>query len=320
MMRAGPPTTRHHLARPETFKIAVEKKMPVDENSTPGQLLTVRAKSSGQQKATKDGKIAAELLIARLAQCKTSPTVLFWLKLRPKYFGLTELGSSLLRLCTEHDVVHSPNSAFFLSVKEKCEKFPPIAPDFFVVSRKKVEAVKNFREELRRRFILDGGRTDPFMYMGAFMPFCFQCLCAKTDSSKYPARSLFFIFATPEDGMRKILEVFRRGEYFYDGRLYVFTQVYEHRLGEAFAPEISGAATAAAIKEREDNREGYMLLDWEVEEEKVQGRLTRDEIKALMEEFPTWFYKKMHALKLVDHDAYVTGAAECLHLVYFYFI
>jgi len=220
--------------------------------------------------------------------------------------GATELGCSLLRLCRELDVVQSPNSEFYISVKEKSAELAPIEPRFFVVNRKKADAVKNFREELSRRVISGGSGADPFMYIGAFMPFCFQCLCAKTDDSKYPAKSLFFIFAAPEDGMRMMLEVFRSGSYFFDGRLYVFSQIYEHRLGDSFAPVNISAPDPV---ERSDNRLGYILLDWEVEEGKVQGRLSPDEIRALCERFPTWFYEKLCALGLVDPDAYVTGNA-----------
>jgi hypothetical protein len=259
-----------------------------------------------------DGKEAANLLLARLEQCKTSPTVLFWLKLRAENLRATELGDMLLRLCDELNVVHSPNPAFYNFVKEKTADLAPIAPDFFAVNSTKDKAVSDFREEFRRRFVVDGGGADPHMYMGALMPFCFQGLCAKEVDAKL-AKSLFFVFAAPEDGMRKMLEVFRKGGYFFNGKSYVFSQIYEHRLGHAFAPTFfSPGIPPPADKEREDNRLAYPLLDWEVEEDKFQGRLTRDEIRALMCEFPTWFYKKMLALKLVDHDAYITGARSFL--------
>ena len=257
-----------------------------------------------------DGEGAARLLLARLAQCKTSPTVLFWLKLRPKILEETELGSALLRLCDELCVVRSPNSDFFRFVKTESEKekLAPVSPSFFVVFPKKKLAIENFRMELYKRKIIEGG-SDPFMFMGALMPFCFQCLCQKTDDTIYAPRALFFIYANPEDGMRMMLKVFRERKYtLEDGTVYRFTQIYEHRLGSSFK-FTPGPKIPNPVQERMDNRLACILLDWEVEEEKLEGRLSREEIRALSEQFPTWFYKQLHDKHLVDSKSYITGAS-----------
>ena len=252
-----------------------------------------------------DGKNAAKLLCARLQQCKTSPTVLFWLKLRRENLEATELGDMLLRLCDELDVVRSPNSEFFLYVKKKCAALAPISPHFFAVGRTKLYTVQIFREELRRRKISDGA-GDPFMHLGACMPFCFQGLCEKEKHSEERAKSLFFIYSAPEDGMRMILEIFRNGKYLYEGKYYVLPQIYEHRLGNSFV-HILRAKDSAPPPECKTNRLAYFMLDWEVERKKVGNRLADADIQALCAEFPTWFYKQMHAKKIVEHDAFVTG-------------
>jgi hypothetical protein len=252
-----------------------------------------------------DGEEAAERLIARLAECKTSPTILFWLRLRSELLDSTELGNALLRMCRDLNVVQSPNPHFFIFLKEKTSALAPIAPSFFVVSAKKLEAVQNFREELRRRRILDGA-GDPVMYLGGFMPFCFQCLCAKEDGSQFPAKSLFFIYATPEDGMRKMLDIFRCGKYVHCSRVYTFTQVYEHRLGNGFAP-ISSVGISAPLVERKDNRVACILLDWEARRKQFEGRITDEEIQALCAGFPEWFYKRLHALNYLEKYSHTSG-------------
>jgi hypothetical protein len=207
-------------------------------------------------------------------------------------------------------VVRSPNSDFFRFVKTESEreKLAPVSPSFFVVCPKKKLAIENFRMELYKRKIIEGG-SDPFMFMGALMPFCFQCLCQKTDDTIYAPRALFFIYANPEDGMRMMLKVFREKKYtLEDGTVYRFTQIYEHRLGDSF-DYFPSSKIPGPVAERKDNRLACILLDWEVEEEKLEGRLSREEIRALWEQFPTWFYKQLHDKHLVDSKSYITGVS-----------
>ena len=246
------------------------------------------------------GQEAARALAARLRDCKTSPTVLFWLKLRRATLSQTELGTLLLKLCDDLSITTAYlGPIFFQAVTELSRNLHPICPDFYSVDGKKAEAIEKFKKQLCQRRALEGC-GDPYHLMGALMPFCFQCLCPKSDMTTHAfAGALFFIFATPEDGLRMILKIYQnKGAYDYNGDVRVFTQVYEHRIGANFlGGDVKGA----------ENRLAYIMLDWEIEESKLQNRLTGEQIKKLCADFPLWFYKQMHDKLLVDHDAFVTG-------------
>jgi len=256
-----------------------------------------------------NGTDAANALAARLKTCKTSPTVLFWLKLRRSMLEQTELGSFLLKLCEELKINAADlNPDFFKAVTAMSCDLRPVCPDFFVVDPLKLRAIDKFREKLMRRRTLEGG-GDPYHYVGAHMPFCFQCLCPKSETTTNAfAGALFFIFAAPEDGMRAILNIIRGGgKYDHGGSVRTFSQVYEHRIGANFFSSGGGRSL--------ENRLAYIMLDWEVQESKLIGRLTREEIKGLCRDFPLWFYRQMHDKLLVDPDAFVTGRQFSLYSI-----
>ena len=246
------------------------------------------------------GQDAAEALAARLKGCKTSLTVLFWLKLRRTTLSQTELGILLLKLCDDLSIsTASLGPRFFQAVTELSRDLKPICPDFYSVDWEKAGAIERFKKELCQRRALEGC-GDPYHLMGALMPFCFQCLCPKSAMTTNAfAGALFFVFATPEDGLRMILKIYKnKGAYKYNGDVRVFSQVYEHRIGvNLLGGDVKGA----------ENRLAYIMLDWEIEESKLQNRLTGEQIKKLCADFPLWFYKQMHDKLLVDHDAFVTG-------------
>jgi hypothetical protein len=256
-----------------------------------------------------NGTNAAIALVNRLKSCKTSPTVLFWLKLRKQTLEQTELGTFLLKLCYEMRVdAANLDPSFFQEVTKVSHELKPVCPDFFVVDPLKLNAIDRFRDQLRRRRAMESC-GDQYHYMGAHMPFCFQCLCPKSAATTNAfAGALFFIFAAPEDGLRAILKIVRGdGLYHHRDSVRVFSQVYEHRIGAGFLS--SGGKSL-------ENRLGYIMLDWEIQESKLIGRLTREEIRRLCMEFPLWFYQQMHDKLLVDPDTFVTGAQLSLYLIF----
>jgi hypothetical protein len=152
------------------------------------------------------------------------------------------------------------------------------------------------------------------------MPFCFQCLRPKSEKNKCAfSGSLFFIFSTLEDGLRMIHMILGSGYYTHEGVRHEFSQVYEHRLGsQFFSPDARhefsqvyehrlGSQFFSPDAQCKSNRLAYILIDWEVEESRLGGRMTRSELQTLCLEFPLWFYKRMTELRLVDDDAFVTG-------------
>lgn len=84
------------------------------------------------------------------------------------------------------------------------------------------------------------------------------------------------------------------------GQVRRFTQAYEIRLRHGILSD-------------EDNRNlGYLILDWEVEENKLRLddgslRMEGHDIEALGQAFPLWFYRKMLDVGAVSRDSLVSG-------------
>jgi hypothetical protein len=249
------------------------------------------------------GVPAADRMLHCLSLCHTSPTILFLLNLRESTLVRTEAGAMLLDMCKELDVNPAQPRAFFRAVQQRVFAVAPVCPDFFAVSRRKDDAVAEFREELHRRLRRARAPSDHsrFDYMGAFMPFCFQCLKSKPPSaSKAASSSLFFCYAAPEDAIRQMHDIMRAGCYRHDDVLFYFTQVYEHRLGVSLrSPDPAP-----------DNRLAYIMLDWEVYEGRLGGRLSHEEAAQLCLSFPAWFCARLFERGFVDGDRSVTAVLK----------
>ena len=87
-------------------------------------------------------------------------------------------------------------------------------------------------------------------------------------------------------------------------------------LGSAANHNGIGAGFLSSGGKSLENRLGYIMLDWEIQESKLIGRLTREEIQGLCREFPLWFYQQMHDKLLVDPDTFVTGAQFSFYLIF----
>jgi hypothetical protein len=246
------------------------------------------------------GKLAAETMLDRLARCHSSPTLLFLLNLRESTLERTEAGSMLLALCKELGVRPDQDRLFFRSVQQRIATVAPICPEFHTVNRKKDDAVSEFRELLHRRRALPD--SDPFDCLGAFMPFCFQCLKSKPQNAARASSSLFFCYATPEDAIIQMHDIMRTGSYRHGEVVFYFTQVYEHRLGVSLR--------CPAPEPVHDNRLAYIMLDWEVYEGRLGGRLSHEEVARLCLSFPAWFCAQLFARGFVDSDRVVTAVLK----------
>lgn len=248
---------------------------------------------------------AASQLLDKLRQLQTSPFILYLLKLRPGTLQRTETGSLLYSLFQQHGLRWPMGRDFFRRVSNHANEIRPIAPDFYTVDFKRDKAVDAFRAELIAR--RERNKGEPFMHLGAFMPFCFQCLKSQSAGKAF-GKSLFFCFATPEDGVIMIHKILSAGGYQLGNIFYHLSQVYEHRID----------ATMLASPRSVDNRLTYIMLDWEVYEGRVQGRLSHDELRDLCLSFPDWFCGEMYRLGFVDSDAFLTGEicpirTRCVH-------
>lgn len=232
----------------------------------------------------------------RLRQARTSPTVLYYLALPVRELKQTELGELLIELCSELNVLYEFRQDFFAKVHSVAKFLKPVPGSFFRVEKSKELAVESFRRELQRRRA--HFRSDRYMYMGATMPSCFQTLRGRSDSAKEHSDSLFAVHSCPELAFHHAVELLRAGECSFAHQVIPVMQVYEMRLHSPM------------LTERANNRLGYLIVDWEVKESEVAGRLSRDELRALCEEFPLWLYQQMHRRRHVENRAVVTAVVK----------
>lgn len=242
------------------------------------------------------GSKAARALIRRLEKACTSPTVLFYLALPFRVLKKVEMGQLLIDLCAELNVALPFDSDFFLQIEKASRPLKPIAGSFFRIEKSKDKAIQSFRAELARRRAKSP--KDKYLYMGACMPTCFQTLRGRSDAHKEHSDSLFVVHSCPETAFHHAVELLRAGECAFSQQVIPVMQVYEMRLHDAF------------LSEQPHNRLGCIIVDWEVKESEVAGRLDREQLAALCDEFPLWLYQRMHALKHVDHRAVVTAVVK----------
>jgi hypothetical protein len=242
------------------------------------------------------GSAAAACLLRKLEEARTSPTVLYYLALPWRITKNTELGKLLMDLVASVNMNYEFDRDFFAKVDAAVRRMKPPPGSFFCVDKSKDGAVEKFRKELlSRRAKSPASRL---LYMGATMPSCFQTLRGRSDSAKEHSDSLFVVHSCPELAFRHAVEILRAGHYVYAQQVVPVMQVYEMRLH------------APLLSDQSNNRLGCIIVDWEVKESEVAGRLTGDELKALCEEFPLWLYQQMHRQRHVDDRAVVTAVVK----------
>jgi hypothetical protein len=244
-----------------------------------------------------NGAEAAGLLFDRFLSISTSPSYLFLLKLRCSTIMDTDFGGGLLELCDELCIdVTRLNPAFFAEVERRIALQGSGRYDFLhnvcVCEKKKKDCVRKYYEKVHAARLASANR-DKFNLLGAYMPFSFQIM-----GSFYSLRedrevivACFFMFSSPEEGMRKIVQLYQKG-YAHtstSGETNTYPQIIEQRFG-------GRAGNFAAM----DNRLSYLIVDWEVLGSKVGGRLTHDQLQERMREAPLWFYRQILALGYVD--------------------
>jgi hypothetical protein len=242
------------------------------------------------------GAEAASILMKRLKQARTSPTVLYYLALPTRILKKSELGQLLIELCSELNVLYEFKQDFFLKVHSVAKKLEIVPGSFFRVEKSKELAVESFRRELQRRRALCP--SDRYLYMGATMPSCFQTLRGRSDSAKEHSDSLFVVHSCPELAFHHAVDLLRAGECSFAHQVIPVMQVYEMRLHYPM------------LTEQASNRLGCIIVDWEVKESEVAGRLTRQELRDLCEEFPLWLYQQMHRRRHVENRAVVTAVVK----------
>ncbi len=156
----------------------------------------------------------------------------------------------------------------------------PLRPppgSYFRVERSKDRAIQSFREEVLRWRAANPNLRQ--LYAGATMPTCFQTLRGRSKSTKEHTDSLFFVHSSPEGALRlrHAEELLRQDEYVFNHQVIPVMQIYELRLPYPI------------ITDRPNNRQAYIIVDWEVKHLGKRGRGQAD-LEALCagEEFPLW--------------------------------
>ena len=249
-----------------------------------------------------NGAEAAQALCERLLSLSTSLSYLFLLKLRRDTLSRTDVGGALLELCDELRInPYWLNDQFYAEVERvmalpSTQAFAMLHP-LFCVRKHKDPCIDEYY-----RIVKNARRTSavrsPFNLLGALMPFSFQIMGSvfSLKQEKTVMIACFFMYATPEEGMRRIVRLFR-DNYRFDtpwGEANYYQQIIEQRFG---GREGSHGAM--------DNRLSYLIVDWEVFQSKVGDRLTHEELQARMREAPQWFYDRIFAARFVDPNTTV---------------
>ena len=254
-----------------------------------------------------NGKEAARLLLEILDRCRSSPLCLFWLKLPVEILGETEIGHLLIALCKYHQISLNLDRSFFEWVQERAQQFEKVDPDFFTVASKRDDAIENYKAMLASR--RSQMRGEPFAYLSAVMPFCFQARKKDMGKKNYND-SLFFCFAHAEDGVRAMKKILSEGGYLWEQAgsrtFYHLMQIYEHRYDIPLLPNSKRA-----------NRLSYMMIDWEIMEGQMHGRFSHSELRHLCAGFPDWFVSELQRLGFLNRNQPLTGIVLSFVFVYF---
>ncbi len=212
-----------------------------------------------------DGKRASQLCIEELRKRGCDFSLLFWLRNQESLPG-TEIGRELITFLQDVSVpvdrfTHSDfRDAFFshLRAEFNANGLRKVAPENFVETSG--EGGKALALQLAAR---------------ANWPRPNQTFCFQTRGKN----SAFFIFQCWQDGVRKILELFKTPWYHSpSGARVKVEQIYEHAWG--------------------DTRLSRLQIDWEIESPWASNRRTPEQLRATAEKFPVWFVKQ-----LVNHNA-----------------
>ena len=244
-----------------------------------------------------NGVEAAQVLCERLLSLSTSLSYLFLLKLRRETLDRADVGGALLELCDDLRVDPHRLSAQFYAEVERIMALPSTTAfamlhPLFSIKKHKDPCIQEYY-----RLIGNARRTScvrsRFNLLGALMPFSFQIMGSvySLKQEKAVMIACFFMYATPEEGMRRIVQLFK-DNYRFDTP-WCETNYYQQIIEQRFGGRESQHGAM-------DNRLSYLIVDWEVLQSKMGDRLAHDEVQARMREAPLWFYRQILEAKFVD--------------------
>lgn len=241
--------------------------MATDEIST--SIATIKAII-----ARKTSKIHTEKVIDFLKDSKVDYTLLFYLQLPDALKKKSEVLSYLGTICKQMKADFSMG-LFYDSVWEYLEDhgFNPITPEKYIVSNKKEEIITEYTKVEKAWRI--------------HTPFFFQTYCMKDGRF---SDNVFHITRTTTDGIIRLLEILKIGQFAFNGRVYTACGAFEHVLS-------SSTLTC-------------QIFDCEIMSDVFKPPKSVDEIREMMLSFPMSITDTMLACDLIEMDDIIAFAVK----------
>ena len=207
-------------------------------------------------------------LIGLLKESKVDYTLLLYLQLPESLRKRSELISSLETICTKADFKYDFSqsiwecSAFYSFVWEYFENegIRQITPDKFITANRKEEILKEY-ERVKKSW----GKHSPL-----FLQFY------DTKEGKF-TNHVYFVCRTVQDGILRLLDILKAGEFVLNGRVYTSCGAFEHVIGpstltcQLYDCEVMSSAFKEPIEEVKEMVRGFpkFLTDVMIQEELI---------------------------------------------------
>jgi hypothetical protein len=225
-----------------------------------------------------DGADVAITLIDSLKSKQCDYTLLFWLqlphilKLQTHFRDDMEEFLAQHKMCISDFVFNGKNTEFL-------QRFFKALKGCFLHTGIKAVAPRNYLVEYGQ------GGKDRLKAKYADVTWPRPRLCFSLQSMG-PGGGFFMLFQSWQDGLIAQREILMTSTYVFNHRIFNVHQFLEHQFGEEARPV-------------------RLLIDWEIMQSAYQGRITREEIIQISDNFPTWLVNEMRQKSMIHSTSKV---------------
>jgi hypothetical protein len=215
-------------------------------------------------------KKSAIRVIASLKESKVDYTLLLYLQIPPKMRKEREFISCLEAICVKNGVDYN-SRLFYDYIWSHFEKegVLPITLDKFITGNRKEEILKEY-ERVKKSW----GRHNP-LFLQTYT----------TEEGKF-TNNLYHISRTVQDGILRLMDILKAGEFVVNGRVYAATGAFEH--------VISPLTLICPI------------YDCEIMSSMLKSLKTTEEIKEMVQCLPACISDLMISTNLIDIETFIT--------------
>ena len=211
-------------------------------------------------------------VIASLKESKVDYTLLLYLQLPDPLRMKSEFISYLQSLCIQKNADFK-SSLFYTCVWDyfEHEGVAPITPEKYIASNRKEDILKMY-ERAKKTW-------------GKHSPLFLQTYDYDTKEGKF-TNHLYHISRTAQDGILRLLDILKAGEFVVNGKLYTACGAIEH---------VVSLSTLSC-----------QIYDCEIMSSVFDGRKSTEEIKEMVQCFPAYISSTMHKVGLINPETFIT--------------